>query len=56
MLAPKFALRRCMELHMPCDARFGGPIKLLSRGLVHTLRQAAEHIMTLPITHPCMMA
>jgi hypothetical protein len=41
---------------MPCDARFEGPIKLLSRGLVHTLRQAAEHIMTLPITHPCMMA
>jgi hypothetical protein len=33
---------------MPWDARFDRPIKLPLGGLVHTLRQVAEHIMALP--------
>jgi hypothetical protein len=33
---------------MPWDARFDRPIKLPSGSLIHTLRQAAEHIMALP--------
>ena len=33
---------------MPWDARFDKPIKLPSGWLIHTLRQAAEHIMALP--------
>lgn len=32
---------------MAWEARFDRPIKLPSGGLIHTLRQAAEHIMTL---------